>query len=142
MPKVRDILARKGNVVRTIAPSASVLEATREMNEHRIGALLVAHGDRIIGVFTERDVLTRIVAAAADPASIKVQDVMTSPVAYCTPETNLEECKGIFTEKRIRHLPVMEGEKVVGVVTPGDVLAFEADDQVRTIHYLKEYITS
>ena len=142
MPKVRDILARKGNAVHTVEPGATVLEATRKMNEKRLGALLVVEGHAIVGIFTERDVLTRVVAVGADPSTIHVGDVMTTSVAYCTPDTTIDECRGIFTAKRIRHLPVMEQEKLAGLITPGDVMAYESDDKERTIHYLTNYITS
>jgi CBS domain-containing protein len=142
MPKVRDILAKKGQTVHTIEPEMMVLEATRLMNLERIGALVVRQNEHVVGIFTERDVLVRIVAAGLDPASVQVADVLTTPVAYCTPDTTIEQCSAIFTEKRIRHLPVMDGDTLVGIVTIGDILAFDAEKSRVTIQYLEEYIRS
>jgi CBS domain-containing protein len=140
MANVKDILEKKGANVTTTTPSVTVLEATQAMNAHRVGALVVTEGDRVVGVFTERDVLTRVVAAGLDPTATRVEDVMTTPVAYCTLDTSLDDCKAIFTEKRIRHLPVMDGDKLAGIVTSGDLLAYEAKSHEQTIRYLEEYI--
>lgn len=142
MAKVSDILVKKGRKVLTSTVSATVLDATHEMNKQRVGALLVMDEGRVVGMFTERDVLTRVVGAEMDPKTAHLFEVMTTPVAYCTPDTTLEDCKAIFTEKRIRHLPVMNGDELVGLVTSGDVVAFEADDHKQTIQYLEEYIQS
>ena len=140
MPTVNDILKRKGNDVHTVAPDVNVLDATKLMNQHRIGALLVVQDGQVLGMFTERDVLTRIVAVSRDPASTKVREVMTTPVAYCTPESSLEECGDIFTARHIRHLPVLSDNELKGVITSGDVLAFESTTHQRTINYLEAYI--
>lgn len=142
MAKVSDILAKKGRKVLTSTVTATVLDATHDMNSHRVGALLVIDDGRPVGMFTERDVLTRVVGAEMDPKTTRLFEVMTTPVAYCTPEMTVEDCKAIFTEKRIRHLPVMNGEELVGMVTSGDIVAFEADDHKQTIRYLEEYIQS
>jgi CBS domain-containing protein len=135
-------MARKGSTVHTASPDASVLDVTRLMNDHRIGAVIVVQDGHVVGVFTERDVLTRVVAAGRDPSSTRVRDVMSSPVAYCTPATPLEECRAIFTDRRIRHLPVMDGSNLVGVITSGDLLAYDVVSHQQTIHYLEQYITS
>ena len=140
MPTVNDILKRKGNEVHTVAPSVTVLDATKLMNQHRIGALLVVQDGHVLGMFTERDVLTRIVAVSRDPVTTKVSEVMTTPVAYCTPESSLEECGDIFTARHIRHLPVLSENQLKGVITSGDVLAFETTTHQRTINYLEAYI--
>ena len=140
MPTVKDLLARKGAKVYTTVPSALVLEATRLMNEHRIGSLLVTEKGVVVGIFTERDVLTRIVAAGRDPATTRVSEAMSSPVAFCTPDMTLDELRAIFTERRIRHMPVLEDEKLVGLVTGGDVLAHDISTKEQTIRYLEEYI--
>jgi CBS domain-containing protein len=140
MATVNDILSRKGGEVRTTTPEALVLDATRAMNQHRIGSLLVLQQGHVVGMFTERDVLTRVVAAGLDPASTRVADVMTTPVAYCTPDTSLDEARTVFTEKRIRHLPVLDGGQLVGIVTGGDILAHDMTSKEQTIRYLEEYI--
>lgn len=143
MALAKDILAKKGTAVYATAPSTTVLEATRLMNEHRVGALLVLDGERIAGIFTERDVLVRVVAGALDPAITAVAAVMTTRITYCTPDATLDECRSVFTNKRIRHLPVLDHEKhLVGIITSGDVLAWESEGHQQTIKYLEEYIKS
>lgn len=140
MATVKSLLDRKGPKVYSIDPDATVMDATNEMNSHRIGALLVIADGQVVGIFTERDILTRVLGSGRSPDEIMISDVMTSPVAYCTPDTPVEVCKAIFTEKRIRHLPVMQGDKPHGIVTTGDIMAFEADDLQATVKYLEAYI--
>jgi len=140
MNTVKEILERKGSAVCCIGRKASVLEAVQEMNAHRIGAIVVNDGDRIVGIFTERDVLTRVVAQGLDPANTPVEKVMTSQLACCMPETPLEECKSVMTEKRIRHLPVVKDHRLLGIITSGDILFGEKHREQQTIKYLKEYI--
>lgn len=140
MATVKNLLEKKGNQVWSVSPEASVLEATNEMNRNRVGALLVIADSQVMGIFTERDILTRVIGSGKAPGEIKVGDVMTQQVAYCTPDTPVQVCKAIFTEKRIRHMPVMEGDRPVGIVTSGDVLAFEANDLQTTVRYLEMYI--
>jgi CBS domain-containing protein len=138
--KVGELLATKGHEVATIASSATVLEATQQMNARRIGAVVVVEGDQLVGIFSERDVLTRVVAAGRDPATTRVAEVMTREVLTCTPDITLEECRKIFTERRIRHLPVVEGGKLVGIITTGDILAHEVREHEKTIQHLENYI--
>ena len=140
MNKVSDILKRKGTDVASIGEAASVLEAARAMNEHRIGSLVVLRGETVIGIFSERDILTRIVAVSRDPVATRVGEVMTAPVACCRLATSLEECKSVMTEQRVRHLPVVEAGRLQGIVTSGDVLAFEAKEKEHTIEFLYNYL--
>lgn len=140
MPTARMILDRKGSDVATVERSDSVLDAARLMNARRIGALVVAEGDRVVGIFTERDILCRVVAEERPPAETKVGDVMTSPMACCHRDTKLSECKAVMTSKRIRHLPVVEEGKLFGMISSGDILANDAADQQATIEYLNEYL--
>lgn len=140
MSTVKNLLDRKGNQVWSITPEASVLDATQEMNRHRIGALLVMDDEHVLGIFTERDILMRVIASDKNPADIRVCDVMSTPVAYCTADTPVEVCKAIFTEKRIRHLPVMASDRPIGVVTTGDVMAYATDSLQATVRYLEAYI--
>lgn len=140
MTTVKNVLDRKGGQVWSVSPDTSVLDATLEMNRNRIGALLVISGDQVVGIFTERDILMRVVTSGKSPAEIKVSDVMTAPVAYCTPDTPMDVCKAIFTEKRIRHMPVMESNRPIGVIATGDIMAFETDDLQATVKYLESYI--
>ena len=140
MPTAQNILDRKGQDVATIAKSANVLEAATLMNQKRIGALGVSDGDRIVGIFTERDILNRVVAKEAVPHETIVGDVMTSPMVICRRNTRLAEIRVTMTTKRIRHLPVVEDGKLYGLVSAGDVLASEVAEQQATIEYLHDYL--
>ena len=156
MSTVRDLLARKkshaGSTPATAQPaervvmvdaSASVLEAARLMTARGIGGLMVrdANGG-MAGIFTERDVLRRVVNDGRDPQGTAVAEVMTAPVLTVTPETTVDECRQLFTGRRIRHLPVVDRGELCGVVTSGDVLAFEVDDAKATIQHLEGYVFS
>ncbi len=140
MPSASTILERKGSDVATVEREISVLDAAKLMNDRRIGALVVTAGDRVVGIFTERDILNRVVAASREPGSTPVADVMTSPMACCRRDTPLAECKSVMSEKRIRHLPVVEDGKLFGMVSAGDILAGECADKQQTIEYLQEYL--
>jgi len=140
MNRVSDILKRKGTSVASIGEAATVLEAARAMNERRIGSLVVLRGETVIGIFSERDILTRVVAENRNPEATRVGEVMTAPVACCKLATTLEECKSVMTEQRVRHLPVVETGRLQGIVTSGDVLAFEAREQEHTIEFLYHYL--
>ncbi|MBC8368166.1 CBS domain-containing protein [bacterium] len=140
MPKVSDLLKRKGSDVASVNENDTVLDAAHIMNDLKIGSVVVTHDEMVVGIFTERDILMRIVAAEKDPATTKVGDVMTRPVAACCPHTSLEECQSVISSKRIRHLPVVDEGRLVGIVTSGDLLAREAKEQAATIEYLYEYL--
>jgi len=141
MATVRDILSKKGSQVWSIGGETTVLHAAQFMSEHKIGALLVLDGDRIVGMFSERDILLRVVAEGRDPAQARVADVMTVEVACCTPDTSLEEARGAMKNRRIRHLPVVDGdERLLGVISIGDLNAFQVAHQEQTIFLLNEYL--
>ena len=140
MPTVKDILERKPNDVAQIAAEATVHAAAKLMNQLKIGALVVTRGDTVVGIFTERDVLTRVVARRADPAATRIEEVMTTPIACCQTSTTLEECRAVMTSKRIRHLPVVEENRLLGMISSGDILAHEAATHKETIQYLHEYL--
>jgi CBS domain-containing protein len=140
MGTVQAVLTRKGGQVVTIDAADSALRAATLMNERGIGGLVVLDGGKVAGMFTERDILRRVVAAQRDPAATTVRDVMSAPVAYCRPETALEECRAVMSEKRIRHLPVVDDQGVCGIVTIGDLMAHDVSDRETTIQYLHEYI--
>jgi CBS domain-containing protein len=141
MPTVRNILDRKGRDVVTTVATEMVVRAARLMNERGIGGLVVMSGANVVGIFTERDVMRRVVAEARDPDQTAIGDVMSSPVAHCLPETTLEECRALMTERRIRHLPVIEGDALCGIITSGDILAYQMAEQRDTIEYLNAYVT-
>jgi CBS domain-containing protein len=141
MASVNEILAGKGRHVATISPRATVYSAAIFMNEQRIGSLLVMDEGRMVGILTERDILTHVVADQRDANTTQVEDVMTRDVVCCRPHTDMEEARSVMKHRRIRHLPVVveEGE-VVGVISIGDLNAYQVDYQERTIYLLQEYI--
>ncbi|NOT00218.1 MAG: CBS domain-containing protein [Phycisphaerales bacterium] len=141
MPTVQDILKKQGEVAIT-NEDTMVIAAAKMMSERRIGALVVARGDKVVGIFTERDVLNRVVAEHRNPATTRVGEVMTSPVACCKSTSPVAECRSVMTEKRIRHLPVVDDGRLVGMLSSGDILAMENRQQQETIEYLHEYLHS
>ena len=140
MPTVQDILARKGSEVISVKPGETVLKAAELMSERGIGGLVVTERSRLVGIFTERDILRRVVAQRRDPAVTRVAEVMTTPVTACAPDTSVDECAAMMTGKRIRHLPVVSGRDLVGVITIGDVLAFQVREQQATIDYMHHFM--
>jgi CBS domain-containing protein len=141
MATVREILAKKGTHVHSITKEATVLDAALLMNEHRIGSLVVLEDDRVAGMFTERDVLQRVVASQRDPATTPVSEVMTGETVCGTLDTSIEEARGAMKNRRIRHLPLVDGDRrLLGMVSIGDLNAYEATNQEHTIHLLHEYI--
>ncbi len=142
MPSVHDILSSKPAKVHSIAPGATALEAIQKMNEHGIGALVVTDvGGRVVGMFTERDVLRRVVAHERMPNEILVGEVMTTAVVCCGPTEDLDDVKTTMRNRRIRHLPVCDGDgNLLGMISIGDLNAYDASSREATIHFLNEYI--
>jgi len=141
MPTAHDILARKGSLIYSIEPTASVLEATNRMNHHKIGALIVMNEGQMVGIFTERDVLRRVVGNLLDPAKVKIFDVMTADLQTCTPDCEMEEIAEMMRSRRIRHVPVVDSENtLLGVISIGDVNAHNAIRRDAELHYLSEYV--
>lgn len=141
MPAIADLLIRKRGSLHSIAVSATVLEATRMMNEHLIGALVVTEDDRIVGIFTERDVLRRVVANERRPSEISVAEVMTTEVLCCRPDTSVEEACNVMKHQRVRHLPVVDDDgNALGMISIGDLNASQCDDQEYQIHFLQDYL--
>lgn len=134
------LLERKGSTVYSVTPTTTIAEAVNEMNRHRIGAIVVLENNRLVGIFTERDVLLRVVGAAVDTRSVRVTDVMTSTLITVAPETTIEEAMNIFAEKRCRHLPVIANERLVGLVSIGDISRWVADSHRAEAEHLKNYI--
>ena len=142
MPTVDKVLKEKGTEVASIGREQSALEAAREMNIKRIGSLVVVEAGKVVGIITERDILRRPVAKERDPSKTTVSEIMSTPVACCRTDTKLEECRGVMTDKRIRHLPVVEDGRLRGILTSGDILAQEINEHKGTIEYLHEYLYS
>ncbi len=142
MPKVQDILKSKGSEVVSIQQDAFVLDAAILMNSKRIGALTVMDGDRLVGVFSERDLLTRVIVVRKNPADTPISEVMTTQVRVCELTTSLDECSAAMTNNKIRHLPVVDDRgQLLGVLSTGDILARQFADQEATIRFMHEYIT-
>ncbi len=141
MPKISLILSEKGSVVHQVTQGATVLEAAKIMNDHQCGSLVVMKDDKLVGIITERDVLSRVVAEQRDPASTPVVAVMTHEVAVCGLETKIEEARTVMRNRRIRHLPVVDKDhKLLGMISIGDLNAFRLNGQEQTIHFLHEYL--
>ncbi len=140
MAIIRDVLDRKGTEVATVAPETTVLDAANLMNQRRIGALCVVEGEKLVGVFTERDILTRVVSARLDPATTKVVEVMTAPVITCGTKGEADDCAAVMSHKRIRHLPVVDDGKLVGLVSTGDLMALQAAEKQAFIEDLYQYL--
>jgi CBS domain-containing protein len=141
MPAIRDILASKGSNVLSIPPDTTALEAAELMNRHRVGSLVVMDGGRVIGMFTERDILTRVVVPRRNPGETAVREVMTTEVVCCQPHTKLDEARVAMKDRRIRHLPVVdEMDQLLGLISIGDLNAYDAHSQEMTIHYMEQYI--
>jgi CBS domain-containing protein len=136
------ILERKGRTVFSVASHASIAEAVDEMNRHRVGSVLVIDDNRLVGIFTERDVLRRVVGAGVDPHQRRVAEVMTPNVIAISPDTTIEQAMVFFTEKRCRHLPVIDHGCLVGTISIGDVTRWMADAHRAEAEHLKNYITS
>jgi len=142
MSKVSEILDDKGGKVLSIEASASVFEAVQQMVEANVGSLLVTDGGTIIGIVTERDYLRRVTLEGRTDTDTAVGEIMTTPLVVVTPETDIDESMAIMTDRRIRHLPVVEEGEVVGVLSIGDVVKFKSKQQSFEIQYLTDYITA
>ncbi|MDP7693013.1 MAG: CBS domain-containing protein [Vicinamibacterales bacterium] len=139
MATVKLILTQKGSHVYSVGVEATVLNAALLMNDHQVGALVVLKGSRVKGIFTERDVLRRVVAKGRDPAATRIGEVMTSDVICCRTETSIDEARGVFKNQRIRHLPVVNDQKqLLGLISIGDLNAYHATAQEQTINSLEE----
>jgi len=141
MTSLKQVLQGKGHDIWSIGPEASVYDAMQMMADKEVGALVVTEGDSLVGVFSERDYARKVILQGRSSKDTKVKEIMTSRVAYARPEQSVEECMGMMTDKRIRHLPVMEGEKLLGVVSIGDLVKVIIEEQQQVIEQLEQYIS-
>jgi CBS domain-containing protein len=139
---VSEILGDKGREVLKIEADAPVLEAVKQMVEANVGSLLVTDDGEVTGIVTERDYLRRVAHEGPAGEGVTVRDIMSSPLVVVSPETEIDECMAVMTDRRIRHLPVVEEGDVVGIVSIGDVVKFKSKQQSFEIRYLTDYITS
>lgn len=140
MERVARLLDEKGREVFSIAPDTSVWDAASAMDERHIGALIVLKEGRVAGVFSERDLLSRVVLKGLDPRSTSVSAVMSTDLVYVTPQTLIHEAMAVMTEHRCRHLPVMDEERLAGLISIGDCTRWVSRDQHVIIQHLTDYI--
>jgi CBS domain-containing protein len=143
MNKISEILGDKGHEVLEIEADASVLEAVKRMVEANIGSLLVRDAGEIAGIVTERDYLRSVALEGPADEQVTVREIMSSPLIVVSPETTIDECMALMTDRRIRHVPVVgENGEVLGIVSIGDVVKFKSKQQSFEIRYLTDYITA
>jgi CBS domain-containing protein len=140
--RVSEILEDKGHEVLQIEDGATVFDAVKTMVDAAVGSLLVTDGGEIKGIFTERDYLRRMTLEGRDDKETSVREVMSSPLVVVTPQHTIDECMAMMTDRRIRHLPVVDGGDVVGIVSIGDIVKFKSKQQSFEIKYLTDYITA
>jgi CBS domain-containing protein len=137
---VRNLLRPKGRVLWSISPEATVYEAIEQMSEKHVGALVVLSGGQLAGIVTERDYARKVILKGRHSKDTQVREIMTSPVLFVTPETSIGECMRLMSSRRVRHLPVMEADKVTGMVSIGDLVNSIITSQDQTIRHLTGYI--
>ncbi|MDQ6646256.1 MAG: CBS domain-containing protein [Pseudomonadota bacterium] len=142
MSQVKHILEGKGSDVFSIAPDAPVLEAIKHMAEHRVGALLVMRGDQLVGILSERDYARKVILQGRSSSQTAVSDIMTAEPLTVGPDTDVLVCMRLCTDSRIRHLPVVQDNAVVGMISIGDLVKAVIDAQAEEIQHLQRYITS
>ena len=140
MDKVKRLLDEKGQEIYSVPPEETVWEAVRTMAGQHIGAILVIEESQLVGIFSERDLLVRVLLTGLDPTTTPIKAVMSSDIVYVTPDTSISEAMAVMTQRRCRHLPVMEGKELRGMVSIGDCTRWVSRDQNYTIHHLQEYI--
>lgn len=138
--KVRDILKVKGHNVFSVSPTTSVYDAIDQMCQRNIGGVVVMEQDKLIGIFTERDYARKLILKGKSSQGTPISEIMTPNPITVTPDTTIMDCLSMMSEKRIRHLPIAEGDKITGMISIGDVVKFIIEDQKATIEHLQHYI--
>ncbi|MFO7535937.1 MAG: CBS domain-containing protein [Kiritimatiellia bacterium] len=138
---IAQLLDRKGHTVATISPTASVFEAIQLMDDKQVGSLLIMNkSGKLAGLLTERDCFRKVILVEKQPRTVTVKEAMTKKVIYMTPESTIDDAMAVMTQKRIRHLPVIDKDKVCGIISIGDLVKFMATEQDLMIHNLEKYI--
>jgi CBS domain-containing protein len=140
MKTVRDVLKRKGSEVTSVGPDTTVYDALKLMADANIGALVVVDGGRPIGMFTERDYARQVILKGKNSRDTAVREIMVGHVLFVAPQQNLDECMALMTDKRVRHLPVLEHDRMIGILSIGDVVKAVIDDKQFLIEQLATYI--
>ena len=138
---INEILHHKGTAVWTIGPGATVFEAIHLMADKNIGAVLVTDKDKLIGIVSERDYTRKVALKGKSSKELKVREILSEHLIHVNPNSSVEECLRLMTEHRVRHLPVLDGEKIAGVISIGDLVNWIISTQSTTIHQLETYIT-
>ena len=141
MRTIKQLLDDKGRDIWSVTPETSVFDAIKLMAEKEVGALMVTEGGRPVGIISERDYARKIIIRGLSSRDTPVKDIMTARVVYARPDQTVRECMGMMSEKRIRHLPVMEGEQLLGVISIGDLVKAIIAEQEYTIQQLEQYIS-
>jgi CBS domain-containing protein len=141
MATVKQLLQGKGHDVWSLGPEDSVYDAIELMANKEVGALVVTDGDSLVGVLSERDYARKVVLQGKSSKGTKIKEIMTTRVAYARPEQTVEECMALMTDKRIRHLPVMDGDELLGVISIGDLVKAIIEEQQHVIEQLEQYIS-
>jgi CBS domain-containing protein len=142
MTTVRTLLERKGRAIFSVEPQAAVLDAIRLMAEHHVGALLVMRGAALEGIVSERDYARKVILRGRSSADTPVRDIMSSPVLTVSLDTSVQQCMQLVTDRHVRHLPVLDGTRVVGMISIGDLVKAVIADQQQQIEQLETYIHS
>jgi len=140
MGKVKNILEGKPKGIFSVAPNSTVYKAIELMCEKNIGGLLITEGEKLVGIFTERDYARKLILKGKSSKDTTIGELMTANPITVTPESTIEDCMLIMTDKRIRHLPVCENDKLVGMISIGDVVRHTIEEQKNIIEYLENYI--
>jgi CBS domain-containing protein len=140
MTKVRQLIEGKGRTLYSVEPEDPVLEAIRQMADHHVGALLVLKGTELQGIISERDYARKVILHGRSSAETPVWQIMSAPVITVSPDQTVQDCMKLMTDRRVRHLPVVDGGQVVGMVSIGDLVKAVIEEQQQTIEQLESYI--
>ena len=141
METIKEILKKKGTEIWSVTPASKVFDALQLMAEKNIGAVLVIENERLVGILSERDYARKVILQGQSSKEIEVREIMSSKVLFVTPQLSVEDCMALMIDKRLRHLPVFENDKLIGIISIGDVVKSVLDEKKYQIAQLEQYIT-